>query len=116
MHELPVMKSILDIVVRQAHMHKVKKVRAIELEVGMLSDLETEWMQRYFNHLSKGTIAEEAELRIEWFPVIFKCQECDKSFEEDIKKISDVVCPHCGKTKLTLVSGREYRIRNMEVE
>jgi|GEM_PF-6120058 len=39
MHELSVIKSILDIVVEHAEKHGIRKVRAIQLEVGMLSDL-----------------------------------------------------------------------------
>jgi hydrogenase nickel incorporation protein HypA/HybF len=116
MHELPVMKSILDIVVKQAQMNSVRKVRAIQLEVGMLSDLEEEWMQRYFDYLSKDTIAQKAELRIQWIPIAFQCQDCKKSFEVERKRLQDVACPSCGQKKLTLVSGREYRIKNMEVE
>jgi len=116
MHELPVMKSILDIVVKQAEMHRVRKVRAIHLEVGMLSDLEEEWMQRYFDYLSKDTIAHKAELRIQWIHIAFQCQDCKKSFEVERKSLQDVACPSCGQKKLTLVSGREYRIKNMEVE
>ena len=34
MHELPVMKSILDIVLEQARIHNVRSVRAVHLEVG----------------------------------------------------------------------------------
>ncbi len=116
MHELPVMKSILDIVVKQARMHSVRKVRAIELEIGMLSDLEEEWMQRYFDYLSKGTVAWKAKLRIKWIPVAFQCQDCSKLFEAERKKLFEMACPACGQKELTLVSGREYRIKNMEVE
>lgn len=116
MHELVVMQSILDIVIKQAQNHNVRKVRAIHLEVGMLSDLEEEWMQHYFDYLSKGTLAEKAALRIKWLPVVFQCQECDKSFEAERNKLHDIACAFCGQKKLILVSGREYRIKNMEVE
>lgn len=48
MHELSIMTRILEIVIQQAETHGVRKVRAIDLEVGMLSDLEAQWMQHYF--------------------------------------------------------------------
>lgn len=116
MHELPVMKSILDIVLIHAGRHSVRKIRAIHLEVGLLSDLEEEWMQRYFDYLSEGTPAEKAKLKIKWVPIVFQCQDCSKSFEVDRKKLQDIACPSCGQKRLTLVSGREYSIKNMEVE
>jgi hydrogenase nickel incorporation protein HypA/HybF len=113
MHELPVMKSILDIVLKQAAIHNVRSVRAVQLEVGLLSDLEAQWMQRYFDYLSRGTLAQEAELKIQWNPIVFRCQECGKSFEAERKMLPEVACPACGRKHLSLVSGREYRIRNL---
>ena len=51
MHELPVMNSILDIVIKHAKMNNVKKIIKIYLKVGVLSDLEEKWMQQYFDHV-----------------------------------------------------------------
>ena len=78
MHELPVMQSILSIVLRHAAMHHVQKVHAIGLSVGTLSDLEEEWMQKYFDHLSAGTVAEGARLKIQWVPAVLACEGCGK--------------------------------------
>ncbi len=116
MHELPVMKSILDIVLQHAHKHNVRKIHAIHLDIGLLSDLEEEWMQRYFDYLSEGTPAGGSKLRIHWLPIVFKCGDCGTSFESDRRTLRDVACPSCTSHHLTLVSGREYRIKNMEVE
>jgi hydrogenase nickel incorporation protein HypA/HybF len=116
MHELPVMQSILTIVVKHAGLHHVKKVHAIALSVGTLSDLEEEWMQRYFDHLSAGTVAEGAKLKIEWVPAVFSCDECGRQFEIDKSKLDGIVCPACSQKKFSLVSGREYHIKNMEAE
>jgi hydrogenase nickel incorporation protein HypA/HybF len=116
MHELSVMKSILDIVLKHAENYGVRKVRAIHLEVGLLSDLEAEWMQRYFDYLSKDTLAEKARLEIKWIPIVLQCQDCNESFEAERKRLHDIACPSCGQKRLTLFSGREYRIKNMEVE
>ncbi|MCJ7747981.1 MAG: hydrogenase maturation nickel metallochaperone HypA, partial [Desulfobacterales bacterium] len=54
MHELPITESILNIVLKHAEMNSVRKVMAIHLKVGKLSDLEDDWIQRYFDYLSKG--------------------------------------------------------------
>lgn len=116
MHELSVIRSILDIVVEHAQKHGAHKVRTIQVEVGMLSDLEEEWMQRYFDYLNKDTIAQDAKLVIKWIPIVFKCQKCNKSFEVNRTRLDDISCPSCGQYKLSLISGREYLIKNMEVE
>ena len=60
MHELPVTESILNIVLTHAKRNRARKVISIHLKIGELSDLENEWVQRYFDYLSKDTIAEGA--------------------------------------------------------
>lgn len=116
MHELSVMKSILDTVLEHAAQHDVEKIRAIKLEVGMLSNYQEEWMQRYFGYLSKGTMAQEARLEIKWVPIVFMCRECQESFEIDRTEVDEITCPDCGQKRISLLSGREYVIQNMEVE
>lgn len=115
MHELPVINSILSIVIKHAESNQVKKVVTIYLRVGVLSDLEDQWMQQYFDHLSKGGVAEGAKLVIERVPAVMRCTACGFSFEIDVKSGMKPVCPECGGEKHTLESGREYYIKNMEV-
>ena len=115
MHELPVTESILNIVLKYANQNDVSKITAIHLEVGEMSDLEDEWMQRYFEYLSKETIASEAQLKIIRKPVVMQCEDCDASFEVDIKKDAEIVCPECSGKNNRLISGREYLVKSIEV-
>jgi hydrogenase nickel incorporation protein HypA/HybF len=114
-HELPVIESIMNISLKHAKTHKVSKIIAIHLEVGEMSDLEDQWMQSYFDHLSKDTIAQGAQLKIQRMPVVMKCDSCGESFTVDLKSGKTIACEKCQSEKnLTFVSGREYRITNME--
>jgi hydrogenase nickel incorporation protein HypA/HybF len=115
MHELPVTESILKIVLQHAPADGVSKIVRIFLEVGELSDLEDEWIQHYFDYLSKGTIAEKAELFIQRIPITFQCDACGHLFEKKRDALQDLQCPACGATECKLVSGRGYYIKNMEV-
>lgn len=115
MHELPVIDSILNIVLKHAAINQARQIISITLQVGAMSDLEDEWMQRYFDQLSKGTVAESAVLKISRIPVVVTCQSCEHEFEVSLSE-RDIVCPQCGSTKgFTLLSGREYYIKEMEV-
>jgi hydrogenase nickel incorporation protein HypA/HybF len=115
MHELPVIDSILNIVVKHAAINQARQIISITLQVGAMSDLEDEWMQHYFDQLSKGTVAESAVLKISRVPVVVVCQSCDHEFEVALGE-RDIVCPECCSTKgFTLLSGREYYIKEMEV-
>jgi hydrogenase nickel incorporation protein HypA/HybF len=115
MHELPVTQSILDIALVHAKANSVSKILSIHLEIGELSDLENEWIQRYFDYLSKGTVAEGAKLEIKRMPVVMQCPVCSKSFAVNIREVREIHCPDCGSKSCSLLSGREYYIKDMEV-
>jgi hydrogenase nickel incorporation protein HypA/HybF len=115
MHELPITESILKIVLKHTEGNRVQKVIAIHLQVGKLSDLEDDWIQRYFDYLSRGTVAEGAKLKIERTPVMMQCNSCSTSYETDIARMGDLVCPACGEKGGTILSGREYTVKEMEV-
>lgn len=115
MHELAITKSIFSIVEKYALKNRVNKVITINLEIGALSDLQNEWIQHYFNHLSKGTIADGAKLSIIRIPAIFECNDCNNTFKINSILNEELICKSCNSKKVVLISGREYTIKNMEV-
>lgn len=117
MHELPVTERILDIVIKHAERNHVRRVVSIKLIVGELSDLENEWIQHYFDYLSKDTLAAGARLDIERQPVVVECNRCGRSQAVKKEALGDVVCPACGaEGDYSLISGREYYIKEMEAQ
>ena len=116
MHELPVTKSILQIVLRHAEAQGVKKVHAIDLAIGALSDLEAEWLQSYFDHLSKGTLAEGAELRVHRSPLTFSCEPCAREYTAEREELDTASCPACGSRDAALIGGTAYTVESMEAE
>jgi hydrogenase nickel incorporation protein HypA/HybF len=115
MHELPVTEKILEVALKHAEGQNVNRTVRIHLRVSTLSDLEHEWIQRYFDYLSKGTLAEGARLQIESSPIVLRCRSCQRSFEISKQAMDGIKCPDCGETSCSLVSGREYYVKNMEV-
>ena len=116
MHELPVTKSILDIVLRHAEANGVEKVVAIDLSIGALSDLEPEWIQSYFDHLSRDTPAHGALLRVRRSPLTFRCKPCSREFTATREELAEAACPECGSRDLSIVSGTGYTVESMEVQ
>jgi hydrogenase nickel incorporation protein HypA/HybF len=114
-HELQITERILDVVLKHAGGQEVSRIVRIHLRIGALSDLEDEWIQRYFDYLSRGTVAENAQLAITHAPVVVRCQSCLCSFDVQREELGRACCPECGETGLELVAGREYVIENMEV-
>jgi hydrogenase nickel incorporation protein HypA/HybF len=116
MHELPITKSIFLIVLRHARANNVKKVISVNLEIGALSDVQDEWVQRYFDHLTRGTVVEGAKLKTSRVPAVFRCNDCQEQFEVNSLLEGDLTCARCHSRSATLVSGREYHIKSMEAQ
>jgi len=115
MHELAVTEGILRVVLRHAGASGAARVVTVRLRIGGLSDLVEEWLERYFAYLSRGTVAEGARIEVERTPVVFRCGTCACDFPADLKPIRDVLCPSCGGKDLSLVSGREFFVKEIEV-
>jgi Zn finger protein HypA/HybF involved in hydrogenase expression len=49
-------------------------------------------------------------------PAVFRCNRCQRSFEINSLLEENLSCRPCHSRDVTLVSGREYRVKNMEVE
>jgi hydrogenase nickel incorporation protein HypA/HybF len=115
-HELAVTRSILDTVLAHAEANGVRRILRIHLMIGELNEFRQEWIQRYFDYLSRDTLAEDARLVVEQVPAAFRCRDCDQDFVVSLREIERVGCPGCGGADLVLERGREFLIRDMEVE
>ncbi len=99
---------------KYAEENKACRIASIHLEVGELRDIAEEWMQRYFDYLSQGTIAEGGKIVVKRTPVVLKCLGCANCFNADIRQ-ENILCPGCGSAKNELVSGSEFLIESIEV-
>ena len=116
MHELQATKGILEIVLDRAAQCDARKVLKIRLLIGELTDFQQEWIQRYFDLLSRNSIAAGAQIAVERAPAAFLCHDCGRDFHVDVRAIDRVVCPRCSGTNFSLQRGREFLIQDMEVE
>jgi hydrogenase nickel incorporation protein HypA/HybF len=115
MHELGVTEGVLKVVLRHAEVSNADRVVSISLKVGELHDIIEEWMQRYFDYVSRGTIAEGAKIIIHQSPATVMCEDCGKAFPINIRKMDKILCPYCSGIKVNLASGRELIIEEIEV-
>jgi len=114
MHELSITKDILDIVLRYVRRHNVTEVKKISLEIGALSDLEEEWIRRYFATLAKGSAAASATIEVTKLPFRFLCEDCLEDFQAELSADSAPACPRCGSSRIRMTSGAEYTVKSME--
>lgn len=115
MHELAVTKSILKLALDFSQQQGGGEVLAIHLAIGEMRNLEEDWIQRYFDYISKGTRAEKAVIRVRKVPVVFQCRACGKAFTPNLKEDQPMLCTFCSSHEYDLVSGRELIVEQLEV-
>jgi hydrogenase nickel incorporation protein HypA/HybF len=117
MHEMAVTRDILNTALQYAAANKARRIISVALKIGAMRDVVDAYMQRFFNYLSRETIADGAALKIEHTPVTFLCV-CGGVFPASLKKITSgkpIVCPYCRSKDAVLNSGREFEIIGIEV-
>ncbi len=113
MHEMSLCEGILQILEDNAKSQGFKKVKIIWLEIGALSGVEIEAMKFCFDAITRGTLAEQADLEIINNPGLAWCMKCSKNVE--VTQRFDA-CPDCGSYQLQVVGGDEMKIKELEVE
>ena len=113
MHELSVTEGILKICLDEEKKHNFKKVKNIKIKVGELTGLIPSCISYYFDIVSKNTVAEGAEIKVEKIPVIIYCNDCDYKGELEERKYD---CPSCKGNNYKIIGGKEFYLDTMEVE
>ena len=86
-------------------------VTGLKINVGAMTGLVPDYLQKYFPEAAKGTVAENAELEINFIPVSGICGDCGKSYEPSAA--NDYRCPHCKSLKFDLKTGREFELESI---
>lgn len=108
MHELALMESVVDAIEQRIERGRVVTVR---LAVGRLAAVVPDALRFCFDVCTKGTIAEGAALEIRDVPGRATCLDCGAEAE-----IEDLLARcACGSARLSITSGEELRIQDVEV-
>ncbi|WP_068272939.1 hydrogenase maturation nickel metallochaperone HypA [Aldersonia kunmingensis] len=108
MHEMAITQSVVDAVCEHA---AGRTVHQVTVAVGALCAVVPEAMQFCFELATEETVAEGARLDIELVPGTAECKACGSAFTLD----SLILLCDCGSADVEVTSGRELRIRSMEV-
>jgi hydrogenase nickel incorporation protein HypA/HybF len=119
MHELAITQSMLEVALRHAQQAGAQRIVRINLVVGDLSGIVGESVQFYFDIISRGTLAEGAELVFRRVPAGFRCRACGAEYEPHAPGAAPDMtwaCPACGQLQPEVVGGREFLVESIEVE
>ena len=113
MHELAICQSLMEQVEDIAAERNARYVISIVIAMGPLSGVEAQLLKNAYPIASAGTIAEDAELIIEYLPIKVKCTQCGSESDALPNKL---ICKQCGDWRTTLVSGDEMMLMSIELE
>jgi hydrogenase nickel incorporation protein HypA/HybF len=113
MHELSVTENLLKLALKHAEPTKANRITDLYLVIGQLSSIIDDSVQFYWDFVSKGTLAEGAQLHFERIPTEFLCLDCNKSYFPDKEQVS---CPYCDGIRIKILTGNEFRLEAIEIE
>ncbi len=107
MHELSVMRNVIDIASEHA---AGRPVQRLQLAVGRLSCVMPRALSFCFDSLARGTVLEQAELQIREIDGLALCAGCGVQFD---MPVGGARCP-CGSLSFSLLAGEELKIVELE--
>jgi len=113
MHELSLVKSVIDSVESLAKENGWKKIEKVTLRVGAMRQVVPEIMKFAFAAASQNSLMQGAELDIEPVPIVVSCPRCGRKWGEERMSM---LCPFCGSPDAQMEHGMELSIDSIEVE
>ncbi len=113
MHEFSIAVSMVDIAVGYAEKSNASTVNEVELEIGVLAGVVYDAMEFAMEAAIKGTLLEGAIIKILTPPGMAKCPSCNHNFR--IETVFDA-CPECGAYKPKVLSGKELRVKSINID
>ena len=112
MHELSMIKRVLEIAYDVSAQHDNRPIRGITMEIGALQQIVPEALGFAFEAATTGTRADGAHLAWRLIPVEVLCKTCETHYEPSS---FFWVCPHCGNTRGVPVRGNELNVVEVEL-
>lgn len=110
LHELGIVIRVVKNVEDFARKNGVTKIETLVLQIGALASVIPRFVEECYPMAVKGTMLEDAALRIELLPAKARCRECEMIFNALKHK---GVCP-CGSGETPeMISGNEFLIKEI---
>lgn len=113
MHEMSLCEGIVQLLEQEAARQSFHKVNRVRLEVGALAGVEIAALRFGFDVVTRGTLADGAELDIFEQPALAWCLRCMQLVS--VQQRYDP-CPECGGYQLQVTQGESLKVKDLEVE
>ena len=113
MHEIGVVRSMVKTVTAFAEANQITDIAEIVVDVGELSLVIPEYVEELYPPVSEDVPeVRGAKLILEIVPGLAECDDCDEIFNV---VANEGYCPNCGSFSKTVLSGREFKIKELHV-
>lgn len=112
MHEIGIVRQLLRTVSDFAAENGVREIREVVVDCGELSLVIPEYVEELYPVVVKDSILKDAKLTIHMIPGLAECEDCDEIFNVVEHK---GYCPNCGSFEKTVLSGKEFSVREIVV-
>lgn len=110
MHELSLSSAILETALKHAD---GRRVRAVELSIGVLRQVVPASLEFYFEIVSRDTVCEGARLDLSIVEARVSCGACGAEWTLDDPVFR---CPTCESSDVEVLSGSEFMVESLDVE
>ncbi len=112
MHELAIAEQIVQVVMTHVESHHIKHVTAVRIQVGEATGVVADSLTFSFEMIaSSAPELVGAKLLIDTVPYRAVCRHCHKEFQV---KHFIVQCPTCETWEADVISGKEFKVLDME--
>ena len=112
MHEIGIVRQIVRTVTDFAQANGIGEIAEVVVDCGELSLVIPKYLQDIYPVVTEGTILENTKLLVNEIPGMAECDECDEIFNVAEHK---GYCPSCGCFEKTILSGKDFGIREIHV-
>jgi len=113
MHELSLIRALLQQVDELRASHQAHQLRRINVSVGEFSGVDPDLLQSAFGNSTDGTPLEGVEFLIARVPLTAHCRNCGIDFP---LRNFRFVCPDCDSTAIDVVRGEELMLESLTFE
>ena len=113
MREEYIVQSFLTKALQQARESNASQIKSVQIVIGEISELDQNTVRKLWEQLSRGTLAERAQLRFRSVHAEVQCMACFEKYQPVDKKIH---CPYCGSYGAKILTGEEFHLETVELE
>jgi hydrogenase nickel incorporation protein HypA/HybF len=109
-HELSIAGAVLDTALRHGG---GRPVTTVSVRTGAMRQVVPRSLEFYFTIVSRGTLCEDARLRLTEVGTELRCRACETRWSPEIPAFR---CPACGGAEVEIIAGQELEVDYIEVE